>query len=806
MSAIVHDVRYSVRLLARQPATTAAILLTLGLGIGANTAVFAVVNAVLLRPLPYAQPDRLVMLWEQRPAENNFTNSVSPADYLDWSRLNASFTGAAAFSVNTADITGAGDPVQVNLAGVTARFFDVLGVQPAVGRTFRAGEDVLGRRRVAVLSHHLWRQRFGSDPAIVGRTVIVNGVPQEVIGVLRSDFEFPGDSIELWAPLVLEGGDAPAPRAAHYLRVYARLRPGVSLDHAQADMTRIGARLSAEYPRENEGHGPRVVSLQEDTVAPARRGLLMVMSAVAFLLLIACANVANLLLARSAGRRRELAVRSAVGASRGRLLRQSLTESVVLAVIGGFLGLLIARWALQLLIAETPASLRGAGLDRARLDFVVLAFTAFVCGITGALAGALPAWQVRHDDLGSALREGGGRPSLGARRGVRMALTAAQVALAVLLLVGAGLMTRTLLQVLSQSAGVETADRLTVNITLPRSRYGDRDAVRRARRALDERFTTTAGLLAFGANNNLPLTGSDSRSGITVEGLQRTPGDNPVRAHVRIVTPGYFPAAGIALRSGRTFSEADDERAAFVVVVNETMAKRYWPGQSALGKRMRFNSEGDPWREVIGVIVDVKHWGLDQDVNPEVYLPHAQQPSSTLTYVLHAAADPMALVPAIEGHVKAVDPDLPLGAVRTFDEVAARSMAARRWSALLLGAFALLGLVLAAAGIYGVMSHAVALRSAEIGIRLSLGAVPLAMLRDVLVEAMTNASVGLAAGLLAGLATTRVLQTLLFGIAPLDPVTFVTAAALVVLMAMLAALLPALRAMWVDPLEALRRP
>jgi putative ABC transport system permease protein len=805
MTTLAHEVRYALRLLAKQPSLSAAILLTLAVAIGANTAVFAVVHAVLLRPLPYALPDQLVMIWEQRPAESNYTNSVSPADFLDWQDTSTSFSGMAGLSAGTSDLTAAGDPVQVATAGVTARFFDVLGVQPAVGRTFRSDEDVAGQHRVVVLSHRLWQQRFGSDPSVVGRRIVVNGIPQEVIGVLRRDFEFPGESIDIWAPLVLRGGTDAPPRASHYLRVYGRLNSGLSVEQAQAEMKKIGDSLSVTYPRENEGHGPRVVSLREDTVAPARRGLLIVMSAVAFLMLIACANVANLLLARSAGRRRELAIRAAVGAGRGRLLRQSLTESVLLAVIGGGLGLLLARWTLQLLIAETPVALRGAGLDRAQLDWPVLLFTAFVCLVTGALAGALPAWQVGRTELGHPLREGGGRSPLTSRRGVRMALIAGQVALTVLLLIGAGLMTRTFIRVLSQSAGVDTSNRLTINITLPRSRYGDRDAIRRGRRALDERFSATPGLIAFGANNNLPLTGSDSRQGITVEGLQRTPGDNPVRAHVRIVTPGYFAAAGIALSDGRLFAETDDERASLVAVINQTMARRYWPGQSPIGKRMRFNSPNDPWREVVGVIADVKHWGMDQDVNPEVYLPHAQQPSATLTYVLHTAGDPFQILPAIEAHVKSVDPDLPLGSVRTFDEVAARSMATRRWSAVLLGAFALLGILLAAAGIYGVMSHVVALRSGEIAIRLSLGAKPVAMLRQVIVEAVTNASVGLVAGLIAGLAAARLLQSLLFGIASADPLTFVAAAMLVVGMTILAALSPAVRAMRVDPLQALRQ-
>jgi putative ABC transport system permease protein len=813
MDMFAYDLRYALRTLLRQPGTAAAILLTLAFGIGANTAVFSVVHAVLLRPLPYPDPDNLVIIWERRAAEGVDDNVVSPADFLDWARMNNSFESMAAFSAGTADLTGAGDPVQLPVAGVTAAFFDVLGVRAAIGRTFAKDEDVLGQHRVVVLSHDLWRQRFGADPAIVGRSITVNGIPQQVIGVLPASFEFsesrpaarPGtsDAAQLWTPMVLRGGSSPAPRASHELNVYGRLKPGVSIEAARADMDRLGAELSAQY-RENVGHGPNVVPLRNQIVAPARGGLLVVMSGVAFLLLIACTNVANLLLARSAGRRRELAVRSAIGAGRGRLLRQSLTESLLIATLGGMFGLVVASWTIQVLHAETPAVLRGVGLDRARLDFPVLVFTALVCVLTTVVAGALPAWQVARTPPGDPLREAGRSP-LSLRRSVRVTLIGAQVALTVLLLLGAGLMVRSFVRVLSQPPGLETASRLVINVTLPRSRYQDPDAVRRTRRAFDERFSSTPGVLAAGASNILPLTGADSRQGVTVDGYRRSADESPVRAHIRIVTPGYFAAAGITLREGRSFSNADTERAPLVIVVNETMARRYWPGQSPLGKRVRLNGAGEPpWREVIGIIGDVRHWGLDRDVSPELYIPHDQLPAAGLSYVLHTATEPLSVVPAVAGHVRAVDADLPLGGVRTFDAVAASSMASRRWSAVLLGMFAVLGLVLAAAGIYGVMTHLVSLRTGEIGIRLTLGARPFAVWRLVLGEALVNTSVGLLIGLAAGGAATRALQSMLYEIAPLDPLTFAGTALVVTLAGGLAAVAPAARAMRVDPVQTLR--
>jgi predicted permease len=814
MDTFEHDLRYAWRTLRRQPATAAAILATLALGIGANTAVFSVVHAVLLRPLPYRDPGQLVIIWEQRPAEGADANVVSPADFLDWSRLNQSFTGMAAFLPTTGDLTGTGNAVQIPVGGVTAAFFDVLGVPAALGRTFGPGDDVLGNDRVVVLSNTLWRQRFGSDPSVIGRTITLNGVPQQVIGVLPASFEFStnradaqlmeGGGALLWAPLLLQRGAAPPARASHQFNVYARLKPGASLEMAREDMRRIGDQLSQQY-RENAGHAPNVVPLRDDIVKPARDGLLVVMSAVAFLLLIACTNVANLLLARSAGRRRELAIRSAVGAGRARLLRQSLTESLLISILGGVLGVIVAAWTLQLLIAETPAALRGVGLVRARLDAPVLLFTGAIAILTAVLAGALPAWQIARTLPGDPLREAGRSP-LTLRRGVRVALIASEVALTVVLLIGAGLMLRSFARVLAQPPGIDTRNRVVLNLALPRARYATPDAVRLARRQLDERFAGVSGVIVAGANNNLPFTGSDSRQGVTVDGYQRREGESPVRAHIRIVTAGYFAAAGIALREGRAFSPTDNQRSPLVVVINETMARRYWPNQSPIGKRVRFNGGNEPWWEVAGVIGDVKHWGLDQDVNPELYIPHEQLPSTTLTYVVHAAGEPLSLVPALAAQVAAVDPDLPLGSVRTFDAIVARASAPRRWSALLLGMFAVLGLLLAAAGIYGVMTHLVSLRTSEIGIRLTLGARPTAVMRQVVGEALLNASIGLAIGIVAGLGLTRLLQSMLYDITPLDPVAFAGAALVVVVMAAAAAFAPAARAMRVDPVQTLRQP
>jgi putative ABC transport system permease protein len=812
MESLRYDVRHSARMMMRQPSLTAAILLTLALGVGANTAVFSVVHAVLLRPLPFADPDRLVMIWEKRPFEGVFDNPVSPADYLDWARQATSFTGVAANTTTTTDLTGSGEPVQLRTAGVTSGFFDVLGVRPLHGRTFAPGEDAMGRHRVVVLSFSLWRDRFGSDASIVGRHVQLNGIAHEVIGVLPPDLEgsigertsTPGEIAEVWAPLVLNGGPEPPPRAAHFLSVYARLKPGVSVESARAEMDRIGAQLSVDFPNENRNHGAHVVALRERIVAPARTGLLVVMGSVAFLLLIACTNVANLLMARGAGRRREMAIRSAVGAARGRLLRQTLTESLLLAFVGGAVGLLVAWWTIGLLVGATPPALRAAGLERAQLDLPVLGFATALCLLVGFVVGLVPAWRMGAAADAEPLREGGRGP-VALRRGIRLALIATEVALTVLLLVGAGLMLRSFGRVLAQPVGFETANRLTATVVLPRSRYGSADAVRRARQSLDERLNGIGGVIAAGASNNLPLSGSDSRQGIIIDGFERRADAPPTRANTRIVTSRYFEATGISVRHGRPFAATDDARAPLVVVINETMARRYWRGGGAVGGRVRFVGDKEPWREVVGVIGDVRHWGLDREVVPELYMPHAQQPSSTLSYVLHTSSDPVAAVAAVKAQVAAVDPDLPLGDVRTMDDVAARSVAARRWSALLLGLLALVGTFLAGAGIYGVMAHVVSLRTSEIGIRMTLGARPLAMLRQVLFEALSQTAVGLFIGLAAAYATAPALESMLYEVRAADPVAFVASAGVVLVVAMLAAAVPALKAMRVDPVQAVRQ-
>jgi putative ABC transport system permease protein len=795
-----YDLRHALRMMSRQRGTTAIILLTLALAIGANTAVFSAVHTVLIRPLPYGQPESLVMLWEKRQAEGVMKNSVSAADYLDWARLATSFTAMAAYNDVTADLTGVGDPEKLPVGAVSPAFFQVFGVRPLHGRAFEAGEDVVGRHRVVVLGHALWRQRFGGDAAAVGRTIVLNDIPHQVIGVLPPDIAFPEGEAELFLPLVLQTPDQPPSRTSHNYFVFARLKPGVPLAQAVQEMDGIGKDLEQQYPQLSRGHGAHVTALTEEITGPVERTLVVLMAAVGFILLIACINVTNLLLARAAGRRREMAVRSAIGAARGRLIRQVLVECGVMALAGGVAGLLLAAWCVRVLAAQLPAVARP---DQTVVFSVpVLLFTVAACVMSSLLAGMLPAWHLVREDPSESLKEGG-RGAVSLRRGLRFGLIIAEVALTSLLLVGAGLTLRSFQTVLSQDAGIETENRLTFRIGLPGARYPDRPAAIRFFRELESRLAAEPIVRAAGATMLPPLTGFDGRRGVVIENREVRPDDGPTRAHPRVVTANYFQAAGATIREGRGLLPSDLETSLPVTVINETMARRYWPGRSAIGGRVRF-SDQDIWREVVGIVGDVKHWGLDAAVNPEMYVPFTQFSAFAMTWVLQTNGNPLALVPIAQRHVREIDANLPLFQVRTMEEVAASSVERRRWTMLLLACFAVLALVLAAAGIYGVMAHLVALRTPEIGVRLTLGARPVAVMRQVLGEGALQAAIGLVIGLAASLALMQGLRTILFEIEPTDPLTLAVVGASLLVVALLAVLVPAVKAMRVDPVIALR--
>jgi predicted permease len=807
MWAMQHDVRQALKMLAGQQGVTVLAVLTLALGIGANTAIFSAIDAVLLRPLPYDEPDRLVMVWESRVAEGVLDNTVAPADYADWEQMNTVFESmAATFSVGvSSDLTGGGEPLRLSAGAVTPRFFDVFRVRPLLGRTFRADDGVAGQHRVVVLGHGLWRRQFGADPAIVGRSIQLNGVAHQVIGVLPETFEFPDPTFELWAPLPLRGLSSPLNRASHELRVYARLKPGVSVAQARTEMDRLGVQLAKQYEFTNRGHSAYVSPLRDELIDPVRPALWLLFGAVGFVLLIACVNVANLLLVRAVARRREMAIRSALGAGRGRLAGQLLTESLVLGLLGGAAGLLVAYWAIRAIRQLVPPDATVPGLAHLGLDLRVLGFSLLISLVTSVLFGLLPAWQMAHEDLTSALQNGGPRNVGGVRRRLRMVLVVSEIAVASLLLVAAGLALRSFTALLNVPAGFTAEDRVTLPVALRSTRYRSDETVLGAYDQIERRFAAIPGVQRVGATGHVPLSGQDSRRGIAIEGRTPQP-DAPTRAHPRAVTPGYMQAMGLQLVSGRAFTDADRADSTRVVIVNETMARRYWPGASPIGRRVAFSFIDKPqWREVVGIVRDVRHWGLAAPVNPEMYMPLPQYPMSTLTFVLATERKSAEIADSLRDALRAVDSNLPLAAIRTMDEVATRSIALQRGVMVLLAAFGVTALVLAGAGIYGVMAHFVSLRTAEIGVRLALGAGRGSVLRAILADGARQAAVGLAIGLGAAVAVVRLARGLLYGVQPGDPLTFGAVAAVMLSAALLACLVPALRAMRVDPVTALRQ-
>ena len=800
MAAFVRDLRYAARMLVKVPGMTIVAVLTLALGIGANAAIFSLLDAVILRPLPYSEPDRLVMVWEKRPAEGTFDNVVSPADYRDWAAQATSFASITASVESFGDLTGTGEPERVLMGAATAQFFDVFRVQPDYGRTFAAGDDQVGQHRVAVLSNALWQRRFGSDPSIVGRTIPVSGVPHEVIGVLPASFEFPGEARELWVPMPLPGEQ---PRASHYLTVHARLKEGVSLEAARAEMDRIGGALAERHPETNRAHGAHVTSFDEHLRGPVRKGMWILGGAVAFVLLIACVNVSNMMLARAASRRREMAVRAAVGAGRARLAGQAITESLLLSAVGTIAGLGIAALVIGALPELLSARETVFGLERVSLNARTVVFAALACVVTGLVFGVLPAWQASHDDPNDALKFGG-RASGGLRRRLRVTLVGLEIALASLLLFGAGISIRSFAGVLAQPVGFETARRLIFDISLPEVRYKDDDSVRRTMKEIEERLAMLPGVERVSSNVFFPLTGAETRNGIQVEGSDPVEGEGPRRAHFRPVGHAYFDTMGIPLLRGRAFTPEDDERAPKVAIVNRAAADRYWPGRDAVGARVMRNGT-DTWLTIVGVSTNVRHWGPEQPVNPEIYVPSAQQPWRYTTFVVRTAGDPVALAQPVRHAIQQLDSALPVSRVRTLDALLAGASGARRSTTILLGSFALVALLLAVAGVYGVMTQVMAMRTNEIALRMTLGATPATVLTSVFKEGLAVAVAGLVAGFGGSLALLEVMRSVTFGIEPLDPLTYAAVAVVLTLSTAAACWIPAVRAMRLDPATTLRQ-
>jgi len=803
MSGLIKDVRYGVRSLWKRPGFTAIAVITLALGIGANTAIFSVVNAVLLKPLPFNEPERLVWVWDTQP--QLATTPTSLPDFLGWKQQNQSFDHLAAFQSGKMFLdAGDGITTDTQLGLVTPELFSVFHVNPILGRTFTSEETLPGRFRVAVLSHSIWQSRFGSDPNVSGRTIQLNGAAYTIIGVMPVGFSYP-DRAELWRPLPIDPARLdPGP---HYLKVIGRLKPGVALAQAQADMSTIAARLSQQNREKNAGHGVKLERLANVVIGDIGLALYVLLGAVGFVLLIACANLANLMLARVGAQQKEIAVRTALGASRLRIVRQLLIESIILAIGGGVIGLLLAIWAVSWVVSLSADTI--PRVQEISVDPRVAGFTLLVSVITGVLFGLAPALQVSRPDLTDALKESG-RTTAGLRKNrLRSALVISEVALSLVLLVGAGLMIRSFAKLNQVDPGFKPAQVLTMGVALLRARYPADEQVAQTYSQILERTTAVPGVVSAGAISDLPLTGSNTSDSFTIEGRPPIAKEAEPSTEYHVVTPRYFESMGIPLLSGRDVAHTDTRQSPNVVVINEVFARRHFAGENPLGHRLRLQGqERDPLL-IIGVVGNVRQLGLDEQLTPEVYVPLLQDPLSTtyqrsMTIVARTKSDPGAIAGPLRAAVASVDKSLPVYALKAMTEHLHESLARRRFNLILLTVFSGVALALAAVGIYGVISYGVTQRTHEMGIRMALGAKPRDVVQLVVRQAMVLALGGVGIGLLAAWALTRLMKSLLFNVGATDPLTFVAIAALMSLIALLACLIPARRATKVDPLVALR--
>ncbi len=810
MTKMIQDLKYGLRVLRKSPGFAAVAVLVLGLGIGANTAIFSVVNAVLLRPLPYRDPSRIVHVWHVPPPKS-FPGislfSVSAANYLDWTKQNSVFSDMSIYSGTSMNLTGGDKPEFVIGSAVTPSFFSILGAEPVLGRTFMPGEDTPGKDHEVVLTYALWQSRFGGDRSLVNRTVNLNDEPYTVIGVMGPKVTQP-EYAKLWIPLVWTPKEA-AVRGEHHSVVLARLKPGVDIKQAQAEMTTISDRLARQYPDDDKDWGAVVVPLSEDIVSDVRPSLLVLLGAVGFVLLVGCANVANLLLARALARGREVAIRSALGASRLRLLQQLMCETVILALGGGLAGMALAHYGVQFIVKFFGDQLP-KGVD-VSLDGQVLLFTLGLSLLTGVIAGVVPAWRLSKANVNETLKQSTGRVADSGGTRTRSILVVCEVALSLMLLAGAGLMMRSLAHLRSTNPGFDTHNVLTFSLPIARTRYKSANEEFVFWKQLLTRIESLPGVERAGATDDLPFD-SGSHQPIAIEGKPAVPMAEQPEVDVRVASTGFLKSMRIPLVSGRDFNDGDTADHPQVIIVSEAMARRFWPGQDPLGKRLTLTFLPGHLREVVGVIADVKLDGLTQsDANSIIYMPLEQlRVGSTqdwrsfgLDVVVRTNTNPADLSAAIDRAVHEGDPNQPIMHMMTLDKFMANSLAPQRFNMLMLQTFAVIALVLASMGIYSVLAYTVRRRLREIGIRMALGAQIRHVLQLIVLEGMKPAVIGLAIGIAGALMMGKVLNSLVFGVSTRDPVTYLSVSLLLAAIALLATVVPAYRATKVDPMRTL---
>jgi len=809
MEPFLQDLRYALRMCLRAPGFTSVAVSALALGIGANTAIFTIVNAALIERLPFKDPARLVVIWEENARRPGRSNVVGPMNYLRWKERAHSFAGMAGFADTRASLTDNGAPEELTIQNVTGGFLQVAGVEPMIGRGFSDEESADPNSRVVVLSYALWQRRFGGDAAVVGRAIQLNGAPATVIGVmppgvplLMKSNSLVGKPIDLWTTWVLP------PNArdfrGRYMSVLARLKPGVTLQQARAEMSALGAALATELPAFDTGWTVRVLSIRDELAGDLRPALLMLAGAVGFVLLIACANVANLLLARGAARQKEIAIRAALGAARSRVIRQLLTEALLLAIAGGAAGILIARWTLDGMVALSPVDLTALG--PIQLNDTVLAFTGLVSLATAVICGFAPAFEGARADVQETIKDGARQVGSGVRhRRLRQAFVVAEIALAVVLLAGAGLMLRSFATLRAVDPGFDTHNVLTTRVALPSRKY---DAPEKSLRFFEEavkRLGALPGVESAGMISYLPLTGLGAATGFTIVGQPPPPPGQDNVTDVSVCDNGYFQTMKVPLVRGRFFTEREMQEKSNVVVVNEALARRYFPAGDVLGQRLIIEmTDRDLPTEIIGVVANSKFADFRTETRAAVYWPHPQLPYNAMTLAVRTGSDPLAFTSLVEHEIQQIDKDQPISDVRTMDQWVARTLAQERFSSALLMIFAALALLLAAIGIYGVISYAVSQRTSEIGIRLALGAERGDILRLIVGNGIRLAVAGLAIGTVLALALSRTISSLLFETATADPLTFISVVALLGAVAVFASWLPAHRASRIAPTEALR--